>query len=219
MRFGKWRGVPLALALAAIVGMGSSSVRADGWHLHYTIPREVPAYDFTTGGESYVHRRFPRDTTRRTIRRRPPRRVGHASRLPGIAARLPGGLCDKCGGHGHGWATAADEGDGSCLGHGCGGLGGRRLRQRLRLLRWPGLFHHGNGGSRGGRLRERQRVGLGQGAELGLGSQEALRPLSCLHRRYLRPGSAGRADDRCPQRAVACGDPGCSRDAIRTSAT
>ena len=54
MRFGKWRGVPLALALAAIVGIGLDLVRADGWHLHYTIPREVPAYDFTTGGPYYA---------------------------------------------------------------------------------------------------------------------------------------------------------------------
>ena len=54
MRFGKWRGVPLALTLAAMLGWGlATSARADGWHLQYTIPREVPAYDFTTGGQYY----------------------------------------------------------------------------------------------------------------------------------------------------------------------
>ena len=36
-------------------GMGlATSVRADGWHLQYTIPREVPAYNFSTGGEYYA---------------------------------------------------------------------------------------------------------------------------------------------------------------------
>src|SRR5262245_29033042 len=38
MRFGKWRGLPLAIALAALVGMGSSRVVADGWRLHSTLP-------------------------------------------------------------------------------------------------------------------------------------------------------------------------------------
>src|SRR5271165_5446432 len=55
MRFGNWRGVPLALLLAAMLGLGlATAVRADGWHLQYTIPREVPAYDYSTGGEYYA---------------------------------------------------------------------------------------------------------------------------------------------------------------------
>ena len=53
MRFERWRGMPLVLAMAA-VGLGLSWAdrrRADGYRLHHTIPREVVAYDFTTGGE------------------------------------------------------------------------------------------------------------------------------------------------------------------------
>src|SRR5689334_7702087 len=53
MRFERWRGMPLVLATAA-VGLGlawSRPVRADGYRLHHTIPREVVAYDYTTGGE------------------------------------------------------------------------------------------------------------------------------------------------------------------------
>ena len=54
MRFGKWRGVPITFAVAAILGMASTSLRADGWRLHYTIPREVPAYNYSTGGPYYA---------------------------------------------------------------------------------------------------------------------------------------------------------------------
>jgi hypothetical protein len=46
------RGLPLTLALATTLGLGlvaASSARADGMIPH-TIPREVDAYDFTTGG-------------------------------------------------------------------------------------------------------------------------------------------------------------------------
>ena len=53
MRFEKWRGMPLVLTMAAVgLGLGwASPARADGYRLHHTIPREVAAYDFTTGGE------------------------------------------------------------------------------------------------------------------------------------------------------------------------
>src|SRR5438045_1706571 len=52
MRFERWRGMPLALTLAALgLGHGVSSARADGYRLHNTIPRLTPAYNFTTGGE------------------------------------------------------------------------------------------------------------------------------------------------------------------------
>ena len=131
MRFGNWRGVPLALSLAAMLGWGlATSVRADGWHLQYTIPREVPAYDYTTGGEYYA----------------PPVPYGHyakdyageaakaAGYVTGYAGQLHGclkdlwdktvGLFHKCGDgcglcHGCGHGSGEDCG----LGHGCGASG------------------------------------------------------------------------------------------------
>ena len=57
MRFGKWRGMPVTLALATTLGLGlgmTSLARADGLLLQHTIPREVDAYDFTTGGPYMV---------------------------------------------------------------------------------------------------------------------------------------------------------------------
>jgi hypothetical protein len=51
MRLGTWRALPLALALAAAFGLGvAKPALADGLPSLHTIPREVPAYDFTTGG-------------------------------------------------------------------------------------------------------------------------------------------------------------------------
>ena len=52
MLFGKRRGIPLTLALATTLGLGlvmARSARADGMLFQHTIPREVDAYDFTTG--------------------------------------------------------------------------------------------------------------------------------------------------------------------------
>ena len=71
MRFGNWRVVSLALSLAAVLGWElAASARADGWRLQCTIPREVPAYDYSTGGEYYAPR-FPMATTPKTILARP----------------------------------------------------------------------------------------------------------------------------------------------------
>ena len=57
MRSGKWRGMPLAVAMATTLGLGlglASSARAGdgilGPHVLGPCP-VVPAYDFTTGGE------------------------------------------------------------------------------------------------------------------------------------------------------------------------
>jgi hypothetical protein len=57
MRFGKWRGMPLWLSLSTALGLSLglvSSARADGLILQHTIPRVVPAYDFTTGRPYYA---------------------------------------------------------------------------------------------------------------------------------------------------------------------
>jgi len=51
MRIGTWRALPLAFALAGALGLATAKpVFADGLLLQHTIPRVVPAYDFTTGG-------------------------------------------------------------------------------------------------------------------------------------------------------------------------
>src|ERR1700678_1074876 len=53
MLFGIRRGIRLTLALATTLGLGLvlvSSARADGQLFQHTIPREVDAYNFCTGG-------------------------------------------------------------------------------------------------------------------------------------------------------------------------
>ena len=95
MRFGKWRGMPLAAAVAVCLGLGlTSTVHADGglFHYHHTLPGEVPAYDFATGGEYLA----------------PPVPYGHYAKDHfGRGCTRPGACCWACC-HGCG------------LGHGCG---------------------------------------------------------------------------------------------------
>ncbi len=121
MRFEKWRGMPLVLAMAAI-GLAvawSSSVRADGYRLYHTIPGEAPAYDYTTGGELMA----------------PPVPYGHYAKdhiynphyLLGCAScRIHSLLgCAGCGheGGGHGCKACGGHGCGLCSGFGHGGGG------------------------------------------------------------------------------------------------
>lgn len=109
MRFGKWRGVALTLALAATLTIGQSrSVRAGGLH---TIPREVEAIDINTGGPYFA----------------PPIPYGHyAKDKHGHLAKVGGLLHGGLAGLGHGGGC----GLGGCgLGHGGGcGLGGCGLK-------------------------------------------------------------------------------------------
>jgi hypothetical protein len=122
MRFERWRGMPLVVTMAA-VGLGlawATPVRADGYRLHHTIPREVVGYDYATGGEMMA----------------PPVPYGHYAKdhvynpayLLGCAGcRLHGLLgcvgCGHEGGHGHGKGCGAcgGRGCGLCSGHGHGG--------------------------------------------------------------------------------------------------
>jgi hypothetical protein len=125
MRFERWRGMPLVLAMAAL-GLGLSwadRARADGYRLHPTIPKDAPAYDFTTGGEFMA----------------PPVPYGHYAKggllgakggLLGCAGcRLHGLLgCLGCGhdGAGHGGGSGLfghgqGGGDPGCDVAGCGG--------------------------------------------------------------------------------------------------
>lgn len=146
MRFGKWRGVPLTFVLAAVLGLGSTAVRADGWRLQHTIPRVVPAYDFSTGGEFMA----------------PPVPYGHYAKDPagelakgvGILRGGLGSLCAKCGslfqgcglgGHCGRGDGACGNGSGGCLGHSHGGLGGGG--GDCGFCSGLGLFNHGKNGT------------------------------------------------------------------------
>jgi hypothetical protein len=111
MLFGKRRGMLLTLALAIALGLGlvmASSARADGLLIRHSIPREVDAYDFTTGRPFMA----------------PPVPYGHyAADYLGAAHKAAG--CVTCqlhglmggGGGGH---SLFHNGDGGC-GHGDGG--------------------------------------------------------------------------------------------------
>ena len=196
MRFGNWRGVPLALSLAAMLGWGlATSVRADGWHLQYTIPREVPAYDYSTGGEYYA----------------PPVPYGHyakndAGKAMGYVSGCFMDLWDKTVGLFH------HCGDGCGLCHGCGhGSGGKpgglgtiaaasgaaaaagSWWKRLRLLRRAGAVPSWRWRSRRGLRGEFRDRGAGWGLphRFGAGSEEAFSPLPCLDRDGGQPGSTG----------------------------
>ncbi len=109
--------MPLALALAALgPGLWVSPARGDGYRLRCTIPKSVPAYDFTTGGEFMA----------------PPVPYGHYAKdhlyspsylLGCVSCRMHGllGCCGGGGGHcGHG----AGCGGGGGHGGGCGSGGG-----------------------------------------------------------------------------------------------
>jgi hypothetical protein len=138
MNFGTWRGTPLALALATMFGLCVGSVRADGLIFQHTIPREVDAYDFTTGGAYKA----------------PPVPYGHYAKDYIEELQKHTG-CVSCrlhalmGGHGaghslfhHGDGDAGyGKGHGKCLKHGanCDGSG-------LDCGSGHGLFGHGHKG-------------------------------------------------------------------------
>jgi hypothetical protein len=128
MRFGNWRGVALALAVAAGC---AASARAEGLH---TIPRLVPAVDLNTGGPYYM----------------PPVPYGHYAGKDWagffskhLGCLTCGGLfhkcCGLCGGKGCGHCGGTGcglfghKGCDACGGAGCGACGGHKL------------FHHGHG--------------------------------------------------------------------------
>jgi hypothetical protein len=116
MRFGTWRVLPLGLSLAAFgMGLGSATQARAQFH---TIPREVPAYNYTTGGEYMA----------------PPVPYGHYAKdyvdeAHKCLAGVKGHLLGLCAGHGllnHGLFNHGN-GDGNCNGDGCGGSGGHGL--------------------------------------------------------------------------------------------
>jgi len=136
MSFGKWRGATLACLVSAILGWASVGV-SKGGDLH-SIPREVMAYDYTTGGPYYA----------------PPIPYGHyAKDKLGAVAKAIG--CVTCQLHGlcglGGCLNNHHCGDGKCA-HGQGGQGGCGHGQGAGCGSaghgagcGHGLFGHGNG--------------------------------------------------------------------------
>ena len=120
MRIGFRRGVLLAAALFSIMATGRPA-QADGFH--YTIPREVLAYDYNTGGPYFA----------------PPIPGGHYVKDCSLGHFFHKG-CSLCG-------LCKGKGCGACGGLGCngGGLGGGGKCGH-------GLFNHcgGSGLSGGG---------------------------------------------------------------------
>jgi hypothetical protein len=130
MRFAKWRGMPLAFAVATTLGLGlAPSARADGFLPPHVLPGWSPAYDFTTGQEYQA----------------PPIPYGHYAKdylgdsVGCLSCRLQAllGSCsglfhhgdDDGGGHGHKHGDGCGTGHGwfghhggsACIVPGCGG--------------------------------------------------------------------------------------------------
>ena len=114
MIFGNWRGTPLALALATTIGLSlalARSAQADGlapWQ--HTIPRDVDAYNFATGGSFMA----------------PPVPYGHYAKDHPLYEAQKSMGCLTCkfhalmGGHGCGHFLHKGHGDGDGCGHGHG---------------------------------------------------------------------------------------------------
>ena len=138
MRFGKWRGVGLAVAAGLVLSLAlvAGTVRAELFHV---IPKTVPAVDVHTGGPYFAppipYGCYAKDP------------IGSIHNCIGLAkGLLHGGLCGHCGGKGCddcGGDGCADSGDpcGACSGQGCGFCHG------LGLFRGLG---HGHGDPCGG---------------------------------------------------------------------
>jgi hypothetical protein len=111
MRFGTWRGLPLAIAAALGLGVGlAGSARADGQLFQHTIPRTVAAYDYTTGRQYQA----------------PPIPYGHYAKdyiddadkaLGCVSCRLHALVGGGGAGHGLFHHGDGDCGDGSTCGH------------------------------------------------------------------------------------------------------
>ncbi len=168
MLFGIRRGMPATLALATTLGLGlamASSARADGMLFQHTIPREVDAYNFTTGGpfmappvpnghysKDYVAERISVSVALPatcTGSRAPD--VAHCLFHKGDCGKHGGGTgCSLCGGKG----CASCGGHAGKFGHGSDGVeygpDAGVLASRRRLALWQ--LHQRNCG-RHGRLR------------------------------------------------------------------
>jgi hypothetical protein len=217
MCFGKWRVTPLAWTLAAVLGMGlTTTAFGDGWRLHPTLPGEVPAYDYTTGGEYFA----------------PPIPYGHYAKDPHAeAAKALGhftgpirGLCSRClglfhhgdDGNGNGCGLGGKGcghglgGNGDGCGNGCGhGLGGNGCGFCSGL----GLFHHGKGDPCGGCGSTVcgggcGLLGHGKGGH-GLGHKKNFAPCHASTVVATAQSQPSSQVVLAPSGQSACGDPGC----------
>jgi hypothetical protein len=131
--FGIRREASFALGLAALLGMSlGGRAAADGYHLHPTLPKEMPAYDFNTGGEFFAppvpYGHYAKDKGAAAAKA-----LGHvAGPIHGLKGKLAG-LHGLGAGHGHGHGHNLGDGlghhggSGHGFGNGCGlgcGLGG-----------------------------------------------------------------------------------------------
>ena len=135
MRFGTWRGVTLAIALAATL-TACGLVRAND-PFHHSIPTEVEAIDLNTG-QPYMAPPIPYGHYAKGSLFN--RFCGHlASPFHSLAGLGGHGLCGLCGGKGCGHCGGTgmlgghglghgQGGDPSCGGNGCGLFGGHAKR-------------------------------------------------------------------------------------------
>lgn len=130
MRFGTWRGVSLAIALAATLTAGGLAQANDPFH--HSIPEEVEAIDLNTG-QPYMAPPIPYGHYAKGDLFH--RFCGHlASPFHSLAGLGHPGLCGHCGGKGCGHCGGSgifgghhgQGGDPGCGGKGCGdpGCGG-----------------------------------------------------------------------------------------------
>jgi hypothetical protein len=106
MRFGSWREVTRALALASTIAIGFVAPARAGLFFQ-TIPRLTPAEDYSTGGPYYA----------------PPIPYGHYAGKDFAGALRKRLGCKACGGlfHGGKGGLCGGSGAGDCQGGGCGG--------------------------------------------------------------------------------------------------
>jgi hypothetical protein len=159
MRFGIRREAAFVLCAAAGLGMSlAAPAKADGWRLHPTLPGEVPAYDFNTGGE-YLAPPVPYGHYAKDPVGQAAKGVAHVKgSLLGLGSHFGGklhghgaGCGDGCG-HGHGSGLGCHSG----LGHDGSGSAGCGFCSGLGLFKKHGSglggLGHGHGGDPCGSL-------------------------------------------------------------------
>ena len=211
MRFGNWRVVSLALSVAAVLGLElAASARADGWRFQFTIPREVPAYNYSTGGEFYAppvpYGHYAKDDLGKA--------VAHASGSSGQLHGCLKDLWDKTVGLFHHSGDGCDDGtgEGCGLGHGCFGHdhGSSALAadgNDCGFCAGRGLFHHGDGS-----FDACSGIGgLGGVSYLGAGLVQKKHFAPC-HASTVATSSQAQPTSQAivsPSFQSVCGDPGC----------